>query len=419
MSEASVLPTRRTLAWVALAYLLLIVSLSVPRAVGSSWRSIMSPRDMRSLEGNPVQWEAFLVLRSLRAMSSNEVTEALTEWFSTDEYRATLPTYVAAIASQITGSYVIGITASEVVWWWVGALAVFVLAKSFVGTPTAFCAGLLTCASPIGMGHIGSGHLHTASSLSLSLFVTIAWQLLESDRFGLFEKAILYGSCVYLSSITYTYQWFLAPFFVVVAIIPRVSRGRLLASILGIGVFLTLRWVSYGVLALGGVEVHAHLNDPLRVIQDRLSSLSDTGGQWVAIGSFLTDTVANVVLGTVTSYHPAVVLFAAVGLVGTHDARFLVASGTAIILGFAFGAIYGVPWVLMSGYPFVYMLAAHGMTRASHAVAAHLPLLRERQYASIALLASLTVIVATLTNLDLVGDPTFAMAWWRSWYTPH
>ena len=91
MSEASVLPTRRTLAWVALAYLLLIVSLSVPRAVGSSWRSIMSPRDMRSLEGNPVQWEAFLVLRSLRAMSSNEVTEALTEWFSTDEYRATLP----------------------------------------------------------------------------------------------------------------------------------------------------------------------------------------------------------------------------------------------------------------------------------------------------------------------------------------
>lgn len=211
-----------------------------------------------------------------------------------------------------------------------------------------------------------------------------------------------------------------APFFVFVTAIPRFSRDRVLVSALGIGVFLALRWLSYGVLALGSIEVHAHTNDPLRIIRDRLpDDFALVSGQRYAVSAFLTDTVVNVVLGTVTSYHVAIVVCRAVGLVWAREVRFGVASGTAIILGFAIGAIYGVPWVLMSGYPFVYVLAAHGMNGASRAAAAPLPLLREYRHASLALLASLTVMVATLTNLDLVGDPTFAMAWWRSWYTPH
>lgn len=419
MTQRSNRLTCQALSWAAFTYLTVIIALALPRIEGSNWRSIMLPGDMRNLEGFSAHWESHIQLRAVHAMSANDQLSDIMDWYSTDEYRATIPTYIASIIRQLTRNYIIGVTTSELIWWWSGSLAVLILARRFVSIETAFVSGFLTCASPLAIGHLGTQSLHTASSMSLSVLLIIAWRIVQDDRIALFSKATLYGVCLYLSSITYTYQWFLAPFFVVVTSIPKVSRDRILASSLGIGVFLALRWVSYVVLALGGLEVHAHINDPLRVMQDRLSSLSDSGGQWVAIGSFLTDTVVNVVLGTVSSYHVVVVLFAAVGLIGTHDARFLVASGTAIILGFTFGAIYGVPWVLMSGYPFVYVLAAHGMTGASRALAARLPLLRERQYASIALLASLTVIVATLTNLDLVGDPTFAMAWWRSWYTPH
>lgn len=166
--------------------------------------------------------------------------------------------------------------------------------------------------------------------------------------------------------------------------------------------------------------MHAHTNDPLRIIRDRLpGDFALASVQWEAVRAFLTDTVVNVVLGTVSSYHIAVVVCAAIGLVWARDARFSVASGTAITLGFAFGATYGVAWVLMSSYPFVSVLAAHGMATAARAVAMRFPYLRKHQYASHALLACGTAVLAAFTNLDLVGDPTFAITWWRWWYTPH
>jgi hypothetical protein len=367
---------------------------------------------MRNLEGYPVQWEAFLVLRSLYAMASNQVPDGLIEWYSTDEYRATLPTYFAAIVSQITGSYVIGITTSEVVWWWMGALGVFMLARSFVSIPAAYCAGILTCVSPLGVGQVGAAYLHTASSLSLSVILAIAWRLIHDSRFDLVPKAALYGACLYLSSIAYTYQWFLAPFFVVVTAFPRVSRERLFASTFGIGIFLALRVASYGILALGGLEVHAHINDPLRVMQDRLSGLPLMGGQWVAFGSFLASTIATVVSLTMKSYHPLVVASAAVGLLFVRDARFGVAAATGVALGFAFGTIYGITYVVMTGYPFMYALAAHGMASGSRTVAARLPYLRHDPRTPLTLLAACTSVAAIFTNLDLVGDPIFAIGWW-------
>ena len=72
---------------------------------------------IRNLEGYPVQWEVFLILRSLYSMSTNETPDSLIEWFSTDEYRALLPIYLAAISTQLTKSYIIGVTISEIVWW--------------------------------------------------------------------------------------------------------------------------------------------------------------------------------------------------------------------------------------------------------------------------------------------------------------
>jgi hypothetical protein len=414
------LPTRRAIMWAAVTYLLLIVVVATPRVVGANWRSVMSPRDMRNLEGFPVQWEAFLVLRSLRAMSSDVAPGDIVEWYSTDEYRATLPTYFAAIVAQVTKSYVIGITAAELAWWWIGALAVFVLARTFVSAPAAYCAGILTCASPLGVGHVGSAHLHTASSLSLSVFLVIAWRILHSDSFSLLSKTVMYGCCLYLSSITYTYQWFLAPFFIVVTAAPRLVRERMIASVVGIGIFLVIRWASYFVLFLGGLEVHTHQNDPLRVILSRLSEESAFGSSIVSSLWAMTMTKAAAVsVGTFTSYHWIVVVSAALGASVVREARFAVATGTAVILSFIFGAIYDIAWVLMSGYPFVYALASHGMAEGSRIISLRVPFLNNNPRAPVALLCGCTAFAVIATNLDLVGDASFAIGWWRWWYTPH
>lgn len=375
---------------------------------------------MRNLEGYPVQWEAFLVLRSLTAMSSNEVPDDLIEWYSTDEYRATLPTYLAAVVSQITKSYVLGITISELIWWWVGAVAVFVLARTFVPTPTAYCAGIFTCASPLGVGHIGSAHLHTASSLSLSVFIALSWQILHNNRSGLPSKTFLYGACIYLSSITYTYQWFLAPFFVIISATPKFSRQQVSASIFGIGFFLILRIVSYGILSLGGLEVHLHQNDPVRVIASRTSNEILFEGTLAAmIWNTGLEKATAVFFGTLSSYHVFIFVSAIVGLIVTRDSRLALASGAAIALACAFGAIYDIAWVLMTGYPFVYTLAAHGMASVCRAVTARIPHLGDDSRAPVTILAVATSVAAALTNLDLIGDATFAINWWRWWYTPH
>ena len=414
------LPTWRAFSWVAITYLMLIVAITTPRVVGANWRSIMSPRDMRNLESFPVQWEAFLVLRSLHAMSSDAAPSDIIEWYSSDEYRATLPTYCAAIVAQITKSYIIGITISEVAWWWLGALSVYILARSFVSAPAAYCAGVLTCASPLGVGHVGSAHLHTASSLSLSVFLLIAWRVLDDNRIPIGPKILLYGSCLYLSSITYTYQWFIVPFFLITAAFPTFSRRRMIAAVAGAGAFLTLRWASYAVLRLGGLEVHTHQNDPLRFTLARISDPTVLETTHMAeMWSLVIAKGTTVILGTISSYHWLIVLSAGLGLLLIRDERFTIASGTAVLLAFAFGTIYDIAWVLMSSYPFVYALAAHGMVSGTRFITLRSPLLRDDPRAQVALLAASVALAITASNLDLAGNANFAIGWWRWWYTPH
>lgn len=138
----------------------------------------------------------------------NDIPSGLIELYSTDKYRATLPIFLAAIARQITKSYLSGVTAAEVVWWWLGAIGTFALARAFISLPAAYCAGFLTCASSLGVGQLGAATLHTASTLSVSFLLVIAWRTLNDDRIEVFRKTAFYGVCAYLSSITYTYQWF-------------------------------------------------------------------------------------------------------------------------------------------------------------------------------------------------------------------
>ena len=420
------LPSRRSIAYASVTYLLLICALTVPRVIGPSWRSVITPMAIRNLEGYPVQWEVFLILRSLYSMSTNLTPDSLIEWFSTDEYRALLPIYLAAIATQVTKSYIIGVTISEIAWWWIGALGVFFFVRNFASPTVSFGAGLLTCFSPLGVGHIGSGHLHTASSLSLSVFLAITWRLFYYTEIRYIFSIILFGCSLFISSITYTYQWFLIPFAFVVAAMPSFSKRRMRIWAWGIVAFLILRWSSYGILALGQLSVHSHQNDPVRVllysIESQLTSITPLG---IVFGSllFLTDKCIVISHMFVTSYGELVLGAAAIGAVYVRNNYERVVLIAGVALSVSFGAIYGIPWVIMSAYPMVYAMASRGSYQLHRIALASLPAGRFQVLRTPrVILATQVILVAAIglsTNLDVFGDPTFSVRWWQGSYIPH
>jgi len=417
------LPSRRALAYAAITYLVVIVSLTIPRVIGPSWRSIMSPRDMRNLEGFPVQWEAFLVLRSLHAMSTNTVPDDLLAWFSTDEYRAILPIYLAAIISQLSKSYLIGITASEVTWWWLGAIGVFFFTRNFTSLSNAYCAGLLTCFSPLGVGHIGSAHLHTASSLSLSVFLAIIWRILFNVKYSLFSASLMFGCCLFISSITYTYQWFLIPFYLLILFFSTNCKRNISIWVSGTVIFLISRLASYSLLGLGDLSVHSHQNDPVRVLFSRVEDLFINTVSVEIIFSSLLDKIFVIFHLYETSYSSAVLIIAALGAVFLRDKKESLVLATGIALSVSFGAIYGIPWVIMCGYPMVYALASLGISGVHRQTLAKIPM-GPLSVLRLPLPTFLTqlfiiIIIGLSTNLDIFGDPTFTIVWWQGWYEPH
>lgn len=426
MKPLMMLPSRRAITFAVITYLIVIISLTIPRVIGPSWRSIMSPRDMRNLEGFPVQWEAFLVLRSLHAMSTNTVPDDLLTWFSTDEYRATLPIYFAAIVTQITKSYVIGITFSELAWWWLGAIGVFLFTRNHSSTSVAYFAGLLTCFSPLGVGHIGSGHLHTASSLSLSVFLAIIWRVFYDTYYSIFITSLLFGGGLYLSSITYTYQWFLIPYFLILSLFDYNRERNFSICILGTVIFLIIRFSSYGLLGLGDLFVHSHQNDPIRVLFSRAEEVNSDRNFSDIFSGLISLFLAKLLIVYnlyKTSYSGVIMSLAAIGavFVRSNHERLVLASGIA--LSVAFGAIYGIPWVIMCGYPMVYALASRGICHIHRLTLATIPTgpLHVLKFPAVIFFTQLLLCfcVGLLTNLDIFGDASFSIIWWQGWYEPH
>ena len=128
----------------------------------------------------------------------------------------------------------------------------------------------------------------------------------------------------------------------------------------------------------------------------------------------------------VLAYHPVIVGFAILGTFhGTrvHTYWMIISTALALIQGY----IYGLSWVLMSGFPIVYLSAGAGIALLSSFLArlsrtfivirsytANNPLRSEVFYMII-----FTLVCMSATNLDLFGNDDFAIRWWGSWYKPH
>ena len=414
--------------------LALIALMAIPRIVGPSWRVIAMPNQMRLIEGHLVQWESETMFRTMKAMVTDLPRAEIyspTFAFSTDEYRAILPIFTAAVLTNLLGSFYWGSMLADLLWWWGGAMAtVALLGRIGIPRGVAVIAGVFAAVSPLGVAYVGSGNLHAASSLCLPIYSLLIWDALVAEGRNPVSGGIRIGVFLLAASLTYTYQWVLIPAFGLWLSIGNRRMSRALAVLVGVAVFGVLTFTVRQVLGFVGLTVTVHMNDPLVVLFGRagieneasarvglaLASVVEMAKHWVG-------QVPSVLVDTMWSYHPIMIALAVVGFaIGSWQLRCWVVITS--LIAFAQGLIYSVPWVTMTAFPFVYGCAALGV-RAVARWGSRGWLRREApgsalmRKAESAVATGVIFVMVLATNLDLFGIDWYVVKWWGFWYVPH
>ncbi|MBU6280406.1 MAG: hypothetical protein KGN78_14290 [Actinomycetales bacterium] len=418
---------------VAILLAAVVVAMAMPRIAGPSWRVIAMPNQMRLMEGRPVQWESETMFRTMKAMVTDLPNEALyppTFGFSTDEYRAILPIFTASVIASVVGSLYWGSMLADLSWWWGGAVCtVALLGRLGVSRGVAVMAGMLTAVSPLGVAYVGSGNLHAASSLSLPIFATAIWDALFVAHPRPLLAGMRVGILLFAASLTYTYQWVLIPTFALVIAVQARTGARGLSLLAGVVVFGALTICARQALALIGLPINAHINDPLAVLlggegaSGTPNSLANAVSAGLMAVNRWVQNAPSVFADTVWSYHPIMVAVAVVGCL--HASRPVLAwVGAASLVAFAQGLIYSVPWVTMTAFPYLYGCAALGVHVQSTLLQKKLAMVyalgdvSPKRVRSI--IAGAMMVVLTLsTNLDVIGIDWYVVKWWGFWYVPH
>ena len=414
--------------------MVLIALMAIPRIIGPSWRVIAMPNQMRLIEGHLVQWESETMFRTMKAMVTDlPLVEIYSSSFqmSTDEYRAILPIFTAAVFANVLGSFYWGSMLADLLWWWAGAIAtVALLSRIGIHRGVAVIAGVFAATSPLGVAYVGSGNLHAASSLCLPIYSLLIWDALVADGRNPISGGIRIGIVLLAASLTYTYQWVLIPAFGFWLAIGHRCMSRAFALLLGVTVFGGLTFAVRQFLGFVGLTVTAHINDPLLVLLGRATIEDESSARvGVALATAVelirhwAGQVPSVLVDTMWSYHPLMIALAVLGFAnGSWQLRCWVVITSLIAL--AQGLIYSVPWVTMTAFPFVYGCAAHGVTavarwgsrRSLKRDGTGSPLVRN---AGSAVAVGVIIVMVLATNIDLVGIDWYVVKWWGFWYVPH
>lgn len=397
--------------------------------MSGGWRHAIEPMDMRILNGFPIQFEATLVLRSTHAIVSNEISDIYRENFSTDEYRALLPIFTASIFTLVTSSYFLGSLFSDIFWWWMAAIATYALSRRLGHqTVSAAAAGILVSSSPLAVAQIGSGHLHAASSLALPIPMLIVWDAMFTTRSHIFSISCISFS-ILISSLLYTYQWVIIPWTIFIALTQRNLRIMLFRSILGCVLYFALSFFLQVFLSVGGLSLHANQNDPLLVLQSRLGphiySLKDSK----TLVLFLENSIIvsyNTVIHICSVYSPFIFFLSLFGLL-TRNILHVSWYMFSLVFSIAQGAITDLPWVIMSGFPIIYISAGAAIIVL---VSRLFKLFCDMQHSRTALNYSfliyqyvlftlILIFCVYITNPDLLDDYSFVRSWFSMGYKPH
>ena len=375
------------------------------------------PLVLRESEGNTLAWENDILFNVLRATLQSEAAAAVGS-YSTNQYRALLPAYVSAIFTYWLDSSYKGFALVDLLGWWIATWALYYLSCR-LGTDklSALTAAVLLAVSPLLIGKMWNHGLNVAHHSSLVPCFLIALIIFGDRKLGSTHRIVVLTSVLYVASLTYQYQWIIAPCLLSLTVVGRRRWTRIISIVAAVLLFVAVTSLTYQVLSAVGISVHPSSNDPVAVVRWRLTHAME-GDATILMRSFL----GSVEL-LIKAYHPFIISLSVLGLIfASARLRILVFTGT--ILGLITGYLHPWPWVAMNGYPFVYISAGLALVQGPRWLVDLVVWISNRTYPHFAewvksrsrILTGLstgTLILTAVfsTNMDLFGDYSFAQQW--------
>ncbi len=427
-------PAGRLLAlYGTLAGLALVLALA--RLATGPWYQLYNPGGSALLEGLPVEWEAVYYLVHFPSILGDDPPAYA---YSPVHYRALVELWAAGALQAWTGSAYWALAVVDLAGWALAGAATYHLGwRLGAGGRGAALGALLTVGSPLLASNMWAHVLHVAEFASLPVGLWAALALLDGaagpnlggarERAGgMLRLAAGLGALLVGLSLTYQYQWVVAPLALAAALgRPGPARpggpgraGALLAVAGAVGLYLVatlaLRALLAAVATAGPLDLYgAAVSQPADLALARLRGATSLADVLNVLP------ISSALEMTVQVYHPLVFVagLAGLALLPWH-ARWLaaVAFGLALVAG----SLYQAPWTAMTAYPFVYLGAGVSCARAGALVARllrGLPGLKAfagRPGAPLAVVAGvgLAGLLFAVTNADLAGDTRFLRQWW-------
>lgn len=401
-----------------LALVALVLTLAAARLYGAHWYATYKPTGMQLLEGWPSSWEAAHFLVHAPTFLADQPVQA---GIAPVDYRTYVNLYLYTQLLGLTGSAYWSLAAVDTFFWVLATLCTVHLGQRLGLSRIASCVGgLLVAGSPVLVAFMWHQDLHLANMASLPVGLWAAVTLIQEQRSRVWLAAGLGCVLTYLS-LTYQYQWFVAPAALIIAALNPTIGPRIAALVTGgaVMVFTALTLVIQGVLLLAGLgptpERLSAVQQPLALLAAQVAEARDVR-QLIALLPGPDQVVA-----TATAYHPVIFV---VGLIGLSAAgrRGLALGALTLVAPLLFMRLYPPPWVAMTGYPLICLGAGHACGQVGRGIASSA--LRTYRLARLRPWLSAGVAVAAgsglfaLTNGDLVGDVRFMLAWWNLYSAP-
>lgn len=407
-------------------YGLLVIVFSVLRIPSAGWHAFIEPMDLRLLDSQVIQYEGQIELRGASMhLLPHESTIDYFSYYSSEEYRAILPIISAAVLAGLLHSYYWGFFLSECLWWWASAIVMFYLVRIFdKRLAPAIVGGALITSSPLAAVHIGAANLHASSSLGL---VFIAFLILRntSNISINFSVILRYSLAFFFSSVIYSYQWFIIPTVIISYLFLR-QYIALITSLISFVIYLVCAYLLFFTFTVSGIEIHSHLNDALVVLRPLLpDSIENSEQITLYMSQNLIPNIYTLLIGYLStlfvmpSFYSFPIFF--ISLYGFwHGSRqFQVFYVVSIAFAGISGTLRGYPYVIMAAFPFIYTGAGIGLLEL-------LSLYRTLRFKiGILYIPSENILfflflfaLISITNLDLIGNYTFARDWFSIKYKP-
>ena len=414
----------RSPAFVGLFLAVLILLLAWPRLTGPPWQTFQMPFNLRESEGNTLVWEHIILYNAFRATLQADAAPAIKRGYDTNQYRALLPTYISAIFAYWLDSSYKGFALVDLLGWWIAVWVLYYLARFLdIDKLSALTAAVLLAASPLLISKMWGHGLNTVHHSSLVLYFFAALLLFSDRNLGFIRRILALSIVFYLASLTYHYQWIIAPCLISIVALDKGSWKQFLSIVIASALFCGMTLLTYRLLGSVGIPVQPSLNDPLAVVNGRLTSVVEDGviGFGYSLGLFKL---------LVKAYHPFIIALSVLGLIFARTRlRILVFAGA--VLGLATSYFQPLPWVAMNGYPFMYISAGIALVQGPRWLADFIARVGSGRYPQFAeritsvsrTLAVISTVVLILlavwsTNTDLFGYYGFAQQWWDFTYVP-